>query len=525
MTGTARDQLRHFPAAFALAAFAVLLFLTTPTAGDFWWFDSPRHAMNSVYLHDLIFNGGLTHPIEFSRDYYRRYPAINVGFYPPFLYISTVPFLAIFGASHGVAQAVVTLYGLMAGAMTYLICMRKADRLMSVSTALCVMAIPSTALWVRQVQLDVPAVALILTTVYCLIRYLDDGKKSSLFATCVFLGLAILTRVQAIFLVPGVLYFLFVKESGKRPILKIRLLAVGLAGLIALPSILMAAYFARLNQTLASNMAGMPSLFTVDNWGWYARQLPTQLGIPTLIVFLSGLAIGFFKFVRGSRFLPAIVLVCFVTCSWLFFTVVSNKDPRFNLPSLPFLAILGAWGLAAVAPRAGSLLMAALASWVMFQCLAVDQVPVVSGFDAAVKVAESATPKNQNILISAHRDGNFIYDLRVDGTRPDIGVRRADKILVEINIVREMGINDKQLDAQGVWNLLVKENVATVVAQTGYLSEQPTMQSLETLLASSAHFEKVGTVPLQGATMPKEKQLVIYKRKLVCCDAAARSFH
>jgi hypothetical protein len=188
---------KHSSALIILAVFAIGLFVTTPTAGDFWWFDSSRHAMNSAFLHDLIFGGGLTHPIEFSRAYYRQYPAINVGFYPPFLYISTVPFLALFGVTHSVTQSVIALYAYLAGVIVYLLCIRQTDRVTAIATALCLMASPAVALWCRQVQLDVPAVALILATVYCLLRYMDDPRLGWLFATAVFLGVSILTRVQA----------------------------------------------------------------------------------------------------------------------------------------------------------------------------------------------------------------------------------------------------------------------------------------------------------------------------------------
>jgi hypothetical protein len=37
-----------------LACLAAYFFLTSPTDGDFWWFDSSRHAMNGVFLLDLL---------------------------------------------------------------------------------------------------------------------------------------------------------------------------------------------------------------------------------------------------------------------------------------------------------------------------------------------------------------------------------------------------------------------------------------------------------------------------------------
>lgn len=159
-----QDQaaLRHAPAIVALAMMALALFMTTPTGGDFWWYDAPRHAMNGVFLRDFLFEGGLLHPLRFASEYYRQYPAINIGFYPPFLYIASAPFMAVFGVSHAVSQAVVVLHALLAGAMIYLICQRMMDRLSALLVALTILALPEMALWARQVQLDVPALALLL---------------------------------------------------------------------------------------------------------------------------------------------------------------------------------------------------------------------------------------------------------------------------------------------------------------------------------------------------------------------------
>ena len=134
--------LRHAAVIAVISGLALALFLTTPTNGDFWWFDASRHAMNGVFLRDLLLEGGLLHPIRFATEYYQQYPAINIGFYPPFMYLSSVPFLTIFGASHAVSQAVVTLYALAAGVMVYLICQQSMDKLSGLVTALAVMAMP-----------------------------------------------------------------------------------------------------------------------------------------------------------------------------------------------------------------------------------------------------------------------------------------------------------------------------------------------------------------------------------------------
>ena len=61
----------------------VLLFETSPHAGDFWWSDAPRHAMDGVFYRDMARSLPVTHLKQWATDYYLQYPAITVLFYPP----------------------------------------------------------------------------------------------------------------------------------------------------------------------------------------------------------------------------------------------------------------------------------------------------------------------------------------------------------------------------------------------------------------------------------------------------------
>jgi hypothetical protein len=513
MTKMHRNKfLARFSFISGIAAFVLFLFFSAPTNGDFWWFDSSRHAMNGVFIRDLLLEGGLWHPISFASEYYRQYPGINIGFYPPLLYLTSAPFLAVFGTGHPISQAVVSLYAFLAGAIIYLICAREMDRLSSMATALCVLALPQMALLARQIQLDVPAVALLLAAAYCLIRHLDGGRSNWLFATAACVGLAILMRVQAVLAVPVILFFLGFYKYEQRPRLGMRIAAVTVAGLIALPSVLMVAYFSQINQSLAMQMPGMPKLFSVANWLWYAKALPQQMGWPAVVWSIAGLLACGIVLRKEEVPVAVKVLAAFGVCSWVFFTIVSNKDPRFNLPSLPFLFMVAALGFNRLAPRVARVSLLVLATWSVFQ-VTFSTVPVVTGFKEAALAAQSITPANGNVLISAHRDGSFIYNMRTLGERRDIGIRRADKLIVEFTIMREFGIKETNLSPNEIVELLKQQNISVIVAQTDYLSDLPSMRNFQKFLEQGSIFERLQTIPLQGATNPNENELVIYKRK------------
>lgn len=503
--------LGHAPAVIALAAMTLALFMTTPTGGDFWWYDASRHAMNGVFLRDFLLEGGLLDPLRFAREYYQQYPAINIGFYPPFMYIASVPFLAVFGASHAVAQSVVALHALLAGVAIYLICQRIMDRWSALLVALAILALPEIALWSRQVQLDVPALALLLCTAWALIHYLHTGSARWLLITATFMGLAMLTRVQAGYAVPAVGLLALFHRTPQRPPLRAWVAAAALFLVLALPSVGSVFYFSKVTGNLAGAMPDMPALWSWDNWTWYARALPQQIGWPATWFIIVGLLAAAAS-LRAGMPPAAQVIAAFALSSWVFFTIVSNKEPRFNLPSIPFTFMLAAWGLARLQALLGRLLLVALAGWVVYQAM-LFQVPVAQGYREAASLAQAHTPPGANVLVSAHRDGSFIFNMRADGKRRDIGTRRADKLFVEINIMRQLGIRDRELDQDAILKILNDQNIAVVVAQTGYLADQPSMQQFERLLESGGMFSIVGRVQLRGDLRKDEQELVVYARK------------
>src|SRR5436305_6745388 len=101
---------RHLIAAFLYIATAVLLFLSAPHNGEFWWSDAPRHALNGVFIRDMLAALPWRDPVGFATQYYGQYPALTILFYPPLFYIVSALFYAAFGVSKHTAFAVVLVY-------------------------------------------------------------------------------------------------------------------------------------------------------------------------------------------------------------------------------------------------------------------------------------------------------------------------------------------------------------------------------------------------------------------------------
>ena len=504
---------RHAVPLLIVGLAAGLLFMTTPTGGDFWWYDSSRHAMNGVFVRDFLLDGGLRDPKNFTLAYHQRYPAINIGFYPPMFYVTSAPFLMVFGVSHAVSQAVVALHAALAGWFVYLLCAQRMDRWVALCTGLILMFMPGMAIWSRQLQIDVPAVAWQLAFTYCLVRHLRDGGVFFMWAAAVALGGAVLTRVQSVYAFPIFVACLLAWRYTQRPPLGLRLAALGLAAVLALPAGALLILFRQETAALTVAAPGMPALASVANWWWYVRALPAQLSVPMLVVVVVGLLLAALRWRRLSQRSDLVVLAALLLSSWLMFTLISNKDARFNLPSLAPLLILAVVGLASVTEAGTRLVLAALAIFLVVQVGWLTPVPAVGGFAQAARAAVDLTPSGSNILISAHRDGTFIYDVRaLDNPRP-VGIRRADKLFVQMSIMRALGIQDRGLDATQLLALLAREKIATVVAQPGYLDDQPTMTLFKEVLASGHYYTERQRVPMSGKTDRSEHELVICTKR------------
>lgn len=506
-----------------IAALVLFYFLTSPTSGNFWWYDSSRHAMNGVFLRDFLAEGGLLDPVHFASQYYEKYPAINIGFYPPFFYITSVPMLLLFGTSHQVSQSVVALYALGLGALVWRISRRTMDRLTATATSVALLSLAPVALWSRQVQLDVPAASIYFLAAYALIRHRETRHQGWMFGAALAVGLGMLTRVQGVFMVPVLLAFLFGPDYAGRPGLARRLLALVLTGVVALPSVVGLLYFQALNFKQVTATPGTPALWSLDNWVWYATRLPEQMGWPSVALIIVALLPT--AWLAWERRLPVSlsVLLASSVSGWLFFSFVSNKDPRFNLPSALFLFVMAANAGYLLAPRTARLVLISLAAWLLFQLSTLNPVPEVNGFREAVALTQRITPQHANVLISAHRDGSFIYDMRTLGTRRDIGVRRADKLFVEMHISRDFGIRDRHLDKAAILAILDQAGVATVVMQAGYLDDQASMRNFASLLQDTKYYEKISAVPLSGSTDRDESVLLVYRRATPPAQARAAS--
>jgi len=245
---------------------------------------------------------------------------------------------------------------------------------------------PAMALWSRQVQIDVPAIAWLLAFTYFLDLHLRKGSVTTLFLAAACLGCAILTRAQAVFAIPVFLAFIFLCKYGGRPRLRIRIAAVSLMGVMALPAVISVAYFSKVNLKQAGAMPGTPSLMSLKNWTFYAEYFPEQMGALVLIVVTIALILLPISVRTLQMSSTPTILIAMAIASWLFFSLVSNKEPRFNLPCLPFLWMFSSLIVHQYSARLFKVLLYPVLLSLAWQSLAAEQVPTVTECGSLLKM-------------------------------------------------------------------------------------------------------------------------------------------
>jgi hypothetical protein len=508
------DPGRLAVAACILAAAALLLF-TSPTGGDFWWADAPRHAMDGVFVHDLVHAHPATGLKAWAIAYYFRHPALTILFYPPLFAAVEAGFFLLFGVSHFCAQAVVAAFTALLAFSAYALARNMMPCLAALGCALLVIGVPETALWGRQVMLDIPAYALATAAAACLLLYLraPTPQPLAVYGAALLLLAGIYTKYNTAFVLPPMALAAMMARSPRpwRDRHLVRAAAVFAVGL--LPAVALFLAFGRLNLQSVTGISAVSPAGAPAAWLYYLWALPGQMGWVPLLVAIPGVGMLAGASVR-QRDWTAAMLLGWLICGYAVFSCIALKQPRFDLAlGLPLCvaACLALCGLRP--PRLGPSLCVALGGVVLLHSVVFDRVPRVDGYRALALWLGHEAPANAVIVFSGYRDGNLIFGLIADAHRPDIAVVRADKLLLSVPAgerttrgVVEHTVTEAQIAA-------VLHDIAPdfVVVQPGFWGDLHDMALFEQAVTApayrpTAHFELSGELSSQDGT----QGLVVY---------------
>jgi hypothetical protein len=246
------------------------------------------------------------------------------------------------------------------------------------------------------------------------------------------------------------------------------------------------------------------------SWLFYIGTVPDELGwVPALLAagaLVVLLAVPGWRDGRARLFLP----LTWLAVGYLVFGLISLKEQRHAITFLYPVLLIAFYGVERALGRFGPAAAAALGAGVLAATLIAFPTPRETGYRAAADFIAGSAPDHGLVMFSGLRDGTFIFDLRAHGERPDLAVWRADKLLLDVSVMRERGIHEIDLDDDAIAGRMRDAGVSYVVAQDGFWSDLAVMRRFEAVLHGPG-FAIVDRIPITGHIFPDETMLTIYR--------------
>ena len=385
---------------------------------DGLWFqgDAPRHATNGLFwldfLRDFTFDAK-----TYALRYYARYPAINPAAYPPLFYLLEAGAFAVFGPSPFAAKALVLVSSLVAALYTCAWLHRWIDRHVAWMAAL-LLLMPNIVLWSHAVMLNVPALALMVGTVYHGRRWLESdrlrGRSRHFYLAAGLATAAVLTYYPAgVVLLVIAAWMLAVggwQRLGRR-----HAVAVALTVAVFVPCLVLAVRSAPTHVSWVTE--SLREAWKPASWTYYVQRFPGIFGPTVLVLASAGWLVGVSdrKWRRETWWLSSWIVVTYCV-----FSVLVAKESRYILFLAPPLVCLCAVAVLAATHRlsasrsvANPLFIALAAGVLGLQVWTAwhRPVPSVRGFREVVDFLKQVAPA-EPVLYDGYHNGIFAYHVR-----------------------------------------------------------------------------------------------------------------
>ena len=396
--------------------------------------DMSRYAMNGVFVHDLVAEGGAwsyDDLVSRAEHYYARYPALSLGHHPPLPYIALVPFYAVFGVSMFAARLSALLFFVVAVWQLYAFARRNYGWQVASWTALLFVTNLYVLRSAQSVLSEIPMLALVLAAVNLLDYYCSTGNKKH-FAWFVIAAAASLYAKQlAVFMFP-VYVVMLATRLGWTSLLRRHVMVLSIFGAVLLaPLGAMTLALAPANVHLVAwniTHVGTDRGLTVPEI--LARIIREHLSTPVIPVVVAGAVALLLR--RDRRGIVPMAWMLFVLGGTV--VIAAGIEPgRYAFGVMPVYFLLAASLVAhAPSPALRWVVVAVLASSALWQVWLIRDVRPsgAGGYEAAAQYVIDERPAPVILFDSPIDTGNFVFFVRKHDPTHRLVVLRAEQLLV-----------------------------------------------------------------------------------------------
>jgi len=396
--------------------------------------DASYHGMDGVFVLDFVRDHpGFNNIYDYVQQYYVKYPAIKIGYYPPFFAAVEAVFYAIFGISVFSARLTVLFFAIVA--MIYLFKLIRLIYNEKIAFYSCLLFIttPYTVEWAKRVMLEMPTLAMIIVAIYCFYNYIELNKPKYKYCFILSTIASLYTKQTAVFIIP--LFFLYILFTKKvKRLLDKDILLVGTALLLlVLPLAIITLKFGGTNiqQSIGTVEGKLPRSFLNDIW-IYPKFLTNIFTYPVII--LSAISVLFLK----KDFYKSILFFAWLISFYLLFTYINAKVIRYAYFWLPPFFLLAGLSLDTMSWRIKKvplgIILFVFVFCYQFNLAFSHNKPLFSGHEKAAEYILRQPTNKVFYQGSGIGHGNFIFQIRRLDKKRRMVVYRGSKILASFAI-------------------------------------------------------------------------------------------
>ena len=304
--------------------------------------DADRILMDGVFIHDFLRELPLREVYQYTADYYAQYPALSIGYRPPFFPFVEALFNAAFGINMWSSRLAVLVFALVGMTAWFKLVQRIFGAEIAFWSSLLLVTTPFVARWGWYTMAEIPVLSMALLTAYVFYRFTETERPGYLYATAILFSLTVWTKQTGVFLALWFLPYLAIKgqllSCLKR---KETWISVSIVLLLLTPLAVITIWLGDQNirQSIGSgDTAKLASRLNWNNLTYYIVVLvKNQMTLPALILSVTGL--GWSAWKRDSKSLYFWLLIL---STYIFFAYVIHNLPRYSIFWIPAFTLFAA---------------------------------------------------------------------------------------------------------------------------------------------------------------------------------------
>ncbi|MCL4524481.1 MAG: glycosyltransferase family 39 protein [Acidobacteria bacterium] len=400
------------------------------TQSEFFFFgDEMRHAMTGVFFRDLLVDHPWSNPVQYAYEYYAKYPALGLLYWPPLFHMVEGLFFLLFGINVVASRLTLLAYSLMGVYFWYKIAEREGPQPRALASAFIFPLLPFVLQYERVTMLEIPCVAMCLASLYFWQGFMREERARDLWWFAALLAAAFLTSQKAIFLVFFVVLHFLVEWRWKL-LKRWDVWAAGLlSAVVVVPWYLFMLGKLSLSYERVSGQA-FHHAATLYHLTFYVERVILQTGILVGVLGMAGFVWALLRARKEHRF-----FLVWIVATYVCFTLIQEKSTRHTLVWIPVLVYFTLVMVENLQPRKSWIVpvFSVLAVYALVKALNTDSAKT-SGIEPIARFV-MAQPESDVVYYQGFLNGNFIFFVRkYDPQKRSLVAREKQVVATKINV-------------------------------------------------------------------------------------------